>query len=110
MRLGGSLALPGASSLCAFMRRLFHDFDFALGQVVEFVDEAVDLLIRGVDLALKERLVVVCPGLRQLPVQGLRYLNALCGRGQGERSAGRYSGDPRAPGKPYRADAAIRCG
>jgi len=35
------------------LRRLLDDFDFLIGQAVEFVNELVDLLVRRVDLTLK---------------------------------------------------------
>ena len=37
---------------------LLHDFDFFFGQVVEFINEVVDLVVGGVDLALQDGLVM----------------------------------------------------
>ena len=40
-------------------RRLFDDLDLLFSQPVEFIDEGVDLLIGGFNLALEEGLFVV---------------------------------------------------
>ena len=46
----------------------FHDFDFFLGQFVEFIDEFVDLIVGGVNLALQDGLVMTGFRLNQLLV------------------------------------------
>ena len=54
---------------------LLHDFNFFVGQAVEFIDEVVDLGVGGVDLALQDGLVMTgfrdwqilnCPIIRKL--------------------------------------------
>ena len=50
--------------------RALHDCDLLVGEFVEFVDEAVDLAVGGVDLALDGGFVVVSFGVGALLVEG----------------------------------------
>ena len=43
----------------SFLDGFLNDGDFLVGKVVEFIDEAVDFLVRGGDLALQSRALVV---------------------------------------------------
>lgn len=67
----------GNRSASDVRRGLFHDADLILRQAVEFVDEEVNPPVGRFDLPLEDLFVVRRPGLRQLPVQRQRPLDAL---------------------------------
>ncbi len=57
------------SPVYLLFRCVFDNFDFVVGEAVEVVDEAVDLGVGGVDLALERGLVVAGLGVGKAFVQ-----------------------------------------
>ncbi|MCX6998530.1 MAG: hypothetical protein NTV49_15960 [Kiritimatiellaeota bacterium] len=55
----------------------FHDFDFFGGQAVKVIDEAINLLVGGSNLALQRGLLLRRPRGSELPVQGQHLLHQL---------------------------------
>ena len=48
--------------LCRLWLGGFNDLNFRVGQAVQFINESVNLAIRGVDLALEHGLILRCLG------------------------------------------------